>query len=366
MRRWKRFFGIPLNKLWGKLPRREKREEKKLGQEFNKIPQVFLSSGYELDQRAILEILKIIKGYQDFEKMRGLNVIVLGRQGMRGTYFRPYNRSYEELDSIYQDLAPQISIRTRVKRKSLSLPVVEYGYENFNISLDNPQEINFNHMVADIKSPFKEKLGRGINFQVAKHHYFIDVCSGMGKRGFPDVCLLLDTSGSMRDRGYHSSIPWGEQSSYHYALLGWYGIMKYLELEGIASSIYWNIINFSDYTRASGWRKYQEIGELKKHALTPQFGGTEIDIEVLREQLNRRSCLLIMLSDGKIYNWESIKVDFEEILDPHLCLFIQIGKETEIGKDMQDFGAVVLTVKDKEDLAELMVDLTRKVRGYFR
>ena len=316
----------------------------------------------------MLEILRIIQQRRNHSSAkRGVSVPMLdmlsagaGKAGLHQSL-----SSYEDLDSLYNELAPRLHIRARLSRRGLSLPVVEYGYENYDPEKHTINRVNFKRMTVDPGTPFKKKLGKVINFQVPRYHHYISVPCGVGTRSFPDICLLLDTSGSMRDGGYHVSVPWGERSGYHYALLGFYGIMKYLEREGIASSVLWNVINFSDATRASGWKAYNEISQLKKHGLTPQFGGTEIDVEVLREQLSHEYCLTIILSDGEIYNWEKIRAEMQEIIQPHYVCFIQIGHETRVGKDMRDFGAVVLTVRQKEDIADLMVDATKQVRYSF-
>ena len=364
MRKYKRFFKIPLNKLPWKLP--PSRKKKSTSSDINGTQQTKSSSwksSKEIDQKILMEILKIIH-YHKYRTTSNTYIpvfyIASTRAGKAG--FPAQSISYDKLDSIYTDLAPQVHINTKMNRKGLTLPVVEYGYESYDPKIHRINRVSFRRMVIDPDSPFKKKTGKIINFQVSQYNWCIDVPCGIGRRSFPDICLLIDTSGSMRDGGYHTDIPWGEKSGYHYALLGLYGIIKYLDNEDIASSILWNIINFSDTTRASGWKTYQEIAQLKRHALTPQFGGTEINIDILRRELTREPCLVIILSDGEIYNWGKIKTDMEEIIQPHYVSFIQIGKETRVGKDMRNFGAVVLTVRRKEDISELMVNVTKQVR----
>ncbi|MCD6574892.1 VWA domain-containing protein [Candidatus Aerophobetes bacterium] len=373
MRKYKRFFQIPLNRLpWRVPPRKNKNKDER--REVNSKEKKALSHGAgvftkrrdsdKIDQRLILEVLKIIqqRHYSNSRQYISPILYILSTDPGKAGFYR-YNVSYEKLDSLYDNLAPQIHINAHLNKKRLGLPVVDYGYENYDPEKHRADKINFNRIRVDPYTPFKKVLGKSINFQVAQYHHYVNVPCGVSSKSFPDICLLLDTSGSMRNGGYQSTIPWGERSGYHYALLGLYGIIKYLEREGLASSIMWNIINFSDATRASGWKTYSDISQLKKHALTPQFGGTEINVDVLRRELLHEPCLVIILSDGEIYNWGRIKDDVEEIIQPHYTCFIQIGKETRVGKDMQNFGAAVLTVRRKEDIAELMVDLTSQVRG---
>jgi len=370
MRKYKRFFKVPLNRLPWRLPEKKEKDKQKMLEEGKRASRVqgISSTGDQglddIDQRLILQILKIMQ--QRYHRIPnhsrdiGFSYILSVKAGKAAS--PRYETTYEKLDSLYDELAPEVHIRTNLTRKGLSLPVAEYSYENYDPEKHTISRVNFRRIRVDPDTPFKNKLGKMVNFQVPQHYHYVEIPCGVGKRSFPDICLLLDTSGSMRNGGYHSSIPWGEKSGYHYALLGLYGIVKYLRVEGIASSIMWNVINFSDVTRASGWRTYQEISQLKRHALTPQFGGTEIDIEVLREELTHEPCLVIILSDGEIYNWEKIKTEMGEIIQPHYTCFIQIRKETRVGEDMRSFGALVLTVKRKEDIAELMVDLTKQIR----
>lgn len=370
MRKYKRFFQVPLNRLPWRFPRKKETVQKK-PQNKNQPSEAKKTGASkderrseDIDQKLILQILKIMqqRNRRTPSRKRAFSTsYILSVKAGRASSSSG-SRSYEKLDSLYNDMAPQIHIRTDLRKKGLSLPVAEYSYENYDPQRHKISRVNFRRMKPDPHTPFKNKLGRAVNFQVPQHYHYMNIPCGIGKRSFPDICLMIDTSGSMRNGGYHTGIPWGEKSGYHYALLGLYGIVKYLNTAGIACSVMWNVINFSDLTRASGWKTYQEISELKKHALTPQFGGTEIDIEVVREQLQHEPCMVIILSDGEIYNWEKIKGEMEDIIQPHYTCFIQIRKETRVGKDMQDFGAVVSTVKKKEDVAELMVDLTKQVR----
>ena len=43
------------------------------------------------------------------------------------------------------------------------------------------------------------------------------------------MITLLDTSGSMKGYGGSNFIPWSNDCEYHFALLGYFGLIHYLE-----------------------------------------------------------------------------------------------------------------------------------------
>jgi len=114
----------------------------------------------KIDQRLIMEILRIIQqryyrsSTQDADKP--LLYILSTRAGK--AHFYSCSTSYERLDSIYSDLAPRIYIRTHLNRKGLSLPVVDYRYENYDPEKYPLNRVNFKRMVVDPDTPFMTLL----------------------------------------------------------------------------------------------------------------------------------------------------------------------------------------------------------------
>jgi hypothetical protein len=224
-----------------------------------------------------------------------------------------------------------------------------------------------------------------------------------GVKRFPDICFIIDTSGSMkcgsqylcrshsyktpgwcdtcpskdicggyqdesdnalptRCRGSTSFIPWGNKSKYHYALLGVYGVLKWLKSQGVAEKSKFISINFSSATISSGWQEYANIDTVRRNVLNPKFGETHLNKSILRSKLEGKEIMVIlMLSDGEISNWPDIKNDFKKIISDHFFSFIQIGEDTSsTARDMENIGVKVFRVKGAEDLSELMIDLTKK------
>lgn len=268
--------------------------------------------------------------------------------------------SFEFLDSFYENLSSHIPVKVEMSTEEYELPLVNYGYENFDPNEHEAENINFGRMIADPESPF----GRNINFQIARYHYPLNILYKVNKkRENLDICFIIDTSGSMAGGGDRGIVPWGDESKYHYALLGLYGIIKYMQEEGSAHYLLWNIINFGSETRASGWKNHKELQVLKKFALTPQFGGTWLDINVVKDQLQRKHSIVIILSDGAIYNWKNIRDELKPVLEGHFASFVGIGFKTRVFSELESWGVKNFNIKDNKDLVNLMIDVARKGSG---
>jgi hypothetical protein len=154
-------------------------------------------------------------------------------------------------------------------------------------------------------------------------------------------------------------IPWGDNSKYHFALLGFYGIENFLQRQGISQYIRHGASLFSDSTR---YREsdFSGLAEVRKLALSPQFGNTRLDASVLAEALRGRESLVLSLSDGEIGNWDSEKADFEKLAANNLYTHIHLGGDTQFTRDLKSWNIPVFYVGSGRDLAHLMVDITKK------
>lgn len=272
-----------------------------------------------------------------------------------------YLTPFESLDLFYQRLAAEIPVIAETSRKSLTFPLVYYGYETFNKDKHNPEDINPTRIGLDIKD---KKVD--ISFQVPKYHLDIQVPAKEFSRGFPDIAYIIDTSYSMLEsidgdggKTIFNS-PWRDRSKYHYALLGLYGSLKYIETRKISPFIRYEIFNFSDKTLSLGRPiTSRELFELKKLALSPQFNGTKLDIDKLKSEIYKEPSVVIMLSDGEIYNWDDIKRDFKKLVEPHLFSFISIGSSSSASNDIKNWGKPVYKVEKGSDITRLMIDLTK-------
>src|SRR3989338_1877441 len=152
-------------------------------------------------------------------------------------------------------------------------------------------------------------------------------------------------------------LQWGDKSSYHYALLGLYGIEAYLEQAGLATEVQSGLVNFSSTTMYKGMLESARIDEIFKLALTPQFGGTTLTVEEIGQQFDGET-FCMSLSDGGIANWHAVREEFRKAISDKLYVHIQIGGETEFTSDLESWGVPVHYVTSGEDLSSLMVDVT--------
>ena len=184
--------------------------------------------------------------------------------------------------------------------------------------------------------------------------------------GFPETRFaLLDTSGSMREDvhggnnvGRSSIIPWGDESKYHYGVLAFYGLVEYLKQNHLLNQTSISSGNFSDETRI---RKGLE--NAKRNILSPQFSGTRIEKDKLKDIFEGKNGLVFTISDGEVENWSSIRDNFIKKSKEHAYFHLQIGKSSsergsKMTEDLERAGLPVVNIKSANDLAQKIIDLT--------
>ncbi len=264
--------------------------------------------------------------------------------------------SYEQLDALYTRLARSIPVKVEAMQRESSLQIAPLTYRAFDEEKDSPAKIKASKLI----------LSRdGLTFAYPNHPLTVDEKSKIQKRNFPDLkIILLDTSGSMEDAvdgsrniGKTSFIPWGDNSKYHYALLGHYGIENFLQRQGIAQYIRHGI---STYSTTSSYHEgsFFELEKIRKKALAPEFGGTNLDAKLLTDALKGRESFVLSISDGEIGNWNSEKETFKKLVTNNYFAHIQLGKKSAFTSDLESWGMPVFYVNSGQDLLRLMIDIT--------
>ncbi|MEK6864065.1 MAG: hypothetical protein AABX27_02140 [Nanoarchaeota archaeon] len=258
--------------------------------------------------------------------------------------------SFEQLDALYRMLARDIPVEIETFTKSYSFPLVPFGREEFD-----PEQHDLIARCAKIGLHQDGTVGIDVNkgwiqtSEVYKHNI----------RKFPKFRLaLLDSSGTMKSApdgsgniGSTAFIPWGDNSRYHYALLGYYGIERFLQAQHIAPYVDAGAINFSSASiSASG-------EDARKVLLTPQWGGTVIGISELRNAVQKGETFLLSLSDGDISGWGGIRDEFKSIVSSCAYAHIQLGPATPFSNDLKSWGIPVYPVMAGNDMAKLMVKI---------
>jgi hypothetical protein len=264
--------------------------------------------------------------------------------------------SFEQLDSLYKKLARDISVKVDSMTRTQSLPIAPLTYRAFDEEKDDP---------VKVKASRLRLTDQGLTFSYPHTPIVIASKFKMQRKSFPDFkMVVLDNSGSMKEgidgnAGNTRVIPWGDNSKYHFALLGFYGIENFLQRQGISQYIRHGASLFSDSTR---YREsdFSGLAEVRKLALSPQFGNTRLDASVLAEALRGRESLVLSLSDGEIGNWDSEKAEFEKLAANNLYTHIHLGGDTQFTRDLKSWNIPVFYVGSGRDLAHLMVDITKK------
>jgi hypothetical protein len=291
---------------------------------------------------------------KDDEAMRKAITAMIGKGAGKAGLPRSID-PFLKLDVIYEQISPEIKIKVKENKEGYNLPLINYGIEPFDPEKHEINQLRLNKLLLD-------KNGN-VTFGASRWKYPINVPVTECLRKFPNLCFIVDTSGSMMGGGDHSLIPWGDASGYHYALLGVYGIIKWLKAKGIAPYINYTALNFSNRTFGDS-ASFDEIWKLKKILLSPQSGGTEIDMNVIENILaGKDPTIVILLSDGAIYNWGCIEERFMEIMKNHYPALIQIGPETYTAQSFKQYGYSVSCVNKYEDLPNIMIDVTMRAFG---
>jgi len=269
--------------------------------------------------------------------------------------------SFEQLDSLYRKLARDIPVEVEAMARQQGLQIAPLNYRPFDEEKDDPARIKTSKMfLAD----------QGLRFGYANQPLSVPSKSKIQRKSFPDFkMLVLDNSESMkedpdggRNVGETSFIPWGDNSKYHYALLGFYGIENFLQRQGIAQYIRHGLLLFSSGTRyAEG--DFSGSEAVRKKALSPEWGSTKIDASILKDALKGRESFVLSLSDGGIQNWASEREEFRRLIGGNYFAHIQIGEATDFTQDLESWKVPVFYVSSGRDLSRLMVKTTKDVYG---
>jgi hypothetical protein len=253
-------------------------------------------------------------------------------------------------------------VKVEAITRDSSMAISPLNYRAFDEEVDNVRRIK----------PSKLFLREnGLTFAYPNQPLIIDYKQKIQRKSFPSFkMVVVDNSGSMKEglngsNGNANFIPWGDNSKYHFALLGYYGIENFLQKQGIAPYIGHGVSVFSEETnyKTGG---YDDLIVIRKLLLNPNFGNnTRLDAGTLKMALNGRESFLLSLSDGEIYNWNEEKNEIKKLAEQNHYVHIQIGSGTEVTEDLESWGIPVFYVNSGQDLSRLMVDLTKNTYNQF-
>ncbi|VVC02973.1 Uncharacterised protein [Candidatus Bilamarchaeum dharawalense] len=266
----------------------------------------------------------------------------------------------EAIDMYYELTSRDIPIQARPSSRGQVFPAVPFGAKQFDPERDDPD------MVSGIR--INEDGSRGLE----AYSDVFDIHAPMIERPMmhPDVCFLIDSSGSMKEGDGDETITasrdqnkrWGISSRYHFALRSVHGTRNNLRAKGILPYIKTNVIIYSDQTGSTGWQDYSQNSVGRRETVRPLFGGTQLDADVIEAQLgSKEPSVVVILSDGGITNWSTVRERVMGILSKHYVVFMKLGPDTDFSKDMESAGFKVIPIASNADLENVVIDVTDQI-----
>ncbi|MBD3407129.1 MAG: hypothetical protein GF411_13505 [Candidatus Lokiarchaeota archaeon] len=188
----------------------------------------------------------------------------------------------------------------------------------------------------------------------------IDQSGDTSSESFPDLLLVIDSSGSMTWSMRKSSI----SGSYHTALVASFAAIDFAVQKGSKVAA----INFSDGVRKSTWTRERSSAE--KILLSYQGGGTVAPTtEILQACSEAESnVIILMITDAEIANWKNLVSSAKKLTRlGHKFIMFCIGSDKKkiSSKGFRSIiraGATLIPIESVEDLPGMVV---REVRGVF-
>ncbi len=214
--------------------------------------------------------------------------------------------NFEYLVSLYELLASDKIFELEIpKTKSKVYPLIPLSERRFEYGEDSPREIigiNF------------DKETKSLELIVGKYKYNVVAKVKEKITEKPDLVFgLLDTSSSMLDsmpkgpglgKVVNPKAPeeqqWCWNSKYHVSLIAYFMAVKRFEELGIKENDAY-FVNFSSETVLT-----RGLKNSLKEALHPQFGGTTINIDKVKNLFLKKNSLVFTISDGEIQNWKEL------------------------------------------------------------
>jgi len=260
----------------------------------------------------------------------------------------------DQLYSFYKATSRSIKIETPSFTSSQSMPLVHFGKR---LATPDDKKVRFRGIGFDSE-------GRP-SIKTARHHLDFPALYKKHPTKFPSLKIaIMDRSGSMAQSPNEDSnigntgfVPWGDNSKYHFALKGYFGIDNYLERQGVAPFMDCSVLGLSGEATIRG--KSKEVAKRLLHK--PQGSHTTLNTSQLEQELSE-SALVMSISDGQVSMPREVS-SLTEKLKKCDYAHIQIGNPTSYSAYVQSLGKPVLFVKGDDDLSRAMISF---VSNYYQ
>lgn len=343
------------------IPREQRTDFLSNPENWNELSKIFAEEFSKLiDLSDLNKSYFCLFGGNDFSRLNDEEVqmeIAIEAYGKRGNKFEPPSFMDENLAllSLYKQLAKKIEMKVNSYSVETKRPVSHVSRRKFDFEKDNIERIVFG---INDKGKIEAQIG----------NYPLEVISRyqISAGSFPEVRVgLLDCSSSTqisinREQGKIMN-PWAEEkrqwtdtSIYHHELLCFFGLCELFRRRGTLKDSNVKLGVFSNETRMA-----KDLRESEKLVLQPSFGGTQFNKQAIEEIFKGKGSLVYTISDGEIYNWNSVKNIFIEKAKEHNFFHLQIGGESQMYKDLKAAGLKAI-IDDGTNSAKLLIDLTQQ------
>jgi hypothetical protein len=275
---------------------------------------------------------------------------------------RPINYAdhYEQLNALYSKGADDIIINILTNNKDdLTTRIAFITHE-----LADKDNIDIKRILWPKTRIYTKEGKRQINLSQGDLQITIPEPTSPSFRGIPDLCIIEDTSASMKGDLWKKTGPISLVKQSVYALFNW------IQRTGNYYHMEFSSINFSRETRRTEWVTYKDIDKIKKELFNLQYGGTYLDCNILREHYTQREnpFLALFISDGEIKNSQETADELRSLMQHKNYLSVihidhpkagRIQPEIEELKNETDFHIV----RKPEDLIGIHLSYGRKFWG---
>jgi hypothetical protein len=271
-------------------------------------------------------------------------------QGKNPLRFLP---GFDALDALYRGRSTEIKIKSELTaRRGMAFPVAYLARQSLEGTLPGLNNIDWAGSRFDANGQlvlFKKILP--VND---------DAPAQATSGGFPDLLLIVDSSGSM------AWDPCGGKGAYDALLRAIYSVFRFLEEQHKAPHMRFAVVNFSGKTEVTSWRSFAELRTVKEALFKHQGGGTVLDCAAL-DAIARESkdhFLSVMVTDGQIGNAQAVADTIGRIVARgHGFVMIQIGGVNPMTQLAQQLGIPVHLLSDCSQLNGLCLDIAQRTWG---
>lgn len=178
--------------------------------------------------------------------------------------------------------------------------------------------------------------------------------------GIPDLCYVVDSSGSMR-------WDWRQgQGPYDCLLRAIYSVERFLRETRKGPLLRYCAVNFSNTTVRTRWCDFADLAEVRKLLFRHQSGGTKLDCQVLRQVAaeSRDRFLCLMVTDGQLKNAAEVTATAADLAARgNWFTLIQIGAQSTLVKHIRDAGLPAHTISAASELEGLCLEYAHQTWG---